>query len=235
MTAIQISLLGGFEARSGSGELLQLKGRKTQALLAYLALGSSRPRSRDELVSLLWGDRGEEQARSSLRQSLSELRKALGGADNCPLVTERDAVSLGAEAADVDVLEFERLIDDGRPKALERAIGLYRGTLLDGIGLHDRTFENWLRDERQRLNERAIEAFSRLLDHQAAGDTQQAVTTARPRSFAGGHSPLVDEAICRQGREGNGDQAVSSLSRRALQRAWAFAGARDRNPREGNP
>ncbi len=86
MAVLHINLLGGFEARLASGAALSLKGRKTQALVAYLALSPGQPRSREELVGLLWGDRGEEQARSSLRQSLSELRKALGEADHSPLI-----------------------------------------------------------------------------------------------------------------------------------------------------
>ncbi|MDX1424561.1 MAG: hypothetical protein R3322_15555, partial [Kiloniellales bacterium] len=71
MATLRISLLGGFEAQLGSGRTLVLKGRKTQALLAYLALAPGRRRTRDELSALLWSDRGEAQARSSLRQSLS--------------------------------------------------------------------------------------------------------------------------------------------------------------------
>ncbi len=179
MAALHISLLGGFEARLGSGEALPLKGRKTQALVAYLALTPGEQHTRDELVALLWSDRGEQQARSSLRQSLSELRKALGDTDDSPLIAGRDAISLDADAVDVDVTEFERLIEDGTPTALERAVELYRGDLLDGIGVHDPAFEDWLRDERQHLQERACEALSRLLGHQAAGDTERAIATAR--------------------------------------------------------
>ena len=179
MATLHISLFGEFEARLGSGEVLALKGRKTQALVAYLALAPGERRTRDELIALLWGDRGEQQARSSLRQSLSELRKALGDAGDSLLVAERDAVSLDADAIDVDVTEFKRLIDDGTPTALERATELYRSDLLDGIGVHEAAFEDWLRDERQRLNERACEALSRLLDHQAAEDSERAIATAR--------------------------------------------------------
>jgi TolB-like protein len=179
VAALHISLLGGFEAHLGSGEVLPLKGRKTQALVAYLALGPGQPRTREELVGLLWGDRGEEQARSSLRQSLSELRKALSDADDTLLIADRDAVSLNSDALDVDVSEFERLIDEGTPVALKKASELYRGDLLDGIGVHDPTFEGWLRDERQRLRERACEALSKLLDHQAKEDTESAIATAR--------------------------------------------------------
>ena len=91
VAALHISLFGGFEARLGSGEALPLKGRKTQALVAYLALTPGEQHTRDELVALLWSDRGEQQARSSLRQSLSELRKALGDGDDSPLIAGRDA------------------------------------------------------------------------------------------------------------------------------------------------
>ncbi len=180
MGRLRITLLGGFKVASAAGERITLKGRKPQALIAYLALTPGTQRRRDELAALLWGDRGEQQARSSLRKSLSELRRALAvEAGDSPLIVRRDAVWLDAEAVDVDVTEFERLVDDGTPRALERAAELYRGDLIDGIGVHEPAFEDWLRHERGRLQERACEALSRLLDHQAAGDTERAIVTAR--------------------------------------------------------
>ncbi len=180
MAAVHISLFGGFEARLGSGEALPLKGRKTQALVAYLALPPGEPRARDKLTALLWSDRGEEQARSSLRQALSELRKALGDADPTPLVAGRDAVSLDADAVEVDVITFERLITEGTQETLEQASMLYQGELLDGLGVDDPAFEEWLRTERQRLHERAREAMTHLLDQQmAAGEADGAIATAR--------------------------------------------------------
>ena len=180
MASLRITLLGGFEARLGSGEAIDLHGRKTQALLAYLALPPGEPRSRDKLVALLWSDRGEQQARGSLRQALAELRKALGDADPPPLVAGRDAVHLDAGAVEVDAVELERLVADGAPEALERAAELYQGDLLDGIGVHDPAFEDWLRTERERVHDSAREALSSLLDHQTtAGDTERAIATAR--------------------------------------------------------
>ena len=68
MASLRITLFGGFEARLGSGETVSLAGRKAQALLAYLALPPGETHSRDKLVALLWSDRGEQQARGSLRQ-----------------------------------------------------------------------------------------------------------------------------------------------------------------------
>jgi len=67
VAALKIELFGGFAGRLGNGEALTLKGRKTQALLACLALEPGVAHSRERLTGLLWGGRGEEQARGSLR------------------------------------------------------------------------------------------------------------------------------------------------------------------------
>jgi DNA-binding SARP family transcriptional activator len=52
-------------------------GRKARALLAILALTPTRRRSRSALQDKLWSDRGPEQGAASLRQTLSEIRRAL--------------------------------------------------------------------------------------------------------------------------------------------------------------
>ena len=54
---------------SGGGSDIALP-RKTQMLLAYLALEGGGGVPRDKLANALWADRGEEQARHSLRQCL---------------------------------------------------------------------------------------------------------------------------------------------------------------------
>ena len=180
MVSLRITLSGGFEVHSSSGEAIDLHGRKNQALLAYLALPPGESRSRDKLITLLWSDRGEQQARASLRQALVELRRAFDGLEPAPLVANRNAVSLDAGAIEVDVVTFERAIAEGTPDAVGRAVELYQGDLLDGFATIDPAFEEWLRIERTRLHERAREAFSRLLDHQATvGETEAAIATAR--------------------------------------------------------
>ena len=179
MVPVQINLLGGFEASLGSGEALELKGRKTRALVAYLAISAGIPMVRDELVALLWSDRGEAQARSSLRQCLTELRKALGERGQAALVAGRDTVMLDATAVSVDATKFESLVNDGSPAALEDACALYRGDLLQGIGALDPIFEDWLRDQRRRLQERGCDALNSLLEHLTKHDTERAIATAQ--------------------------------------------------------
>ncbi len=80
MAALKLKLLVRFEARLKDGPSLDLPTKKTQLLLSFLALNAGEPQPREKLASLLWSDRGGEQARHSLRDALSGLRKALGAA-----------------------------------------------------------------------------------------------------------------------------------------------------------
>jgi DNA-binding SARP family transcriptional activator/predicted ATPase len=177
MPRLTLALLGGFRARFASAPLT-LPTRKTQALLAFLSLAPGQAYPRDKLASMLWGDVPEAQARRSLRQSLFALRKAMTTAELPVLVTDGDTVGLNTETVDVDVVELEHCLVDGTPAALERAIALYQGELLEGLSLQEAPFEEWLLGERERLRERALEAMARLLRHQqSAGLTEAALRT----------------------------------------------------------
>ena len=88
--------------------------------------------------------------------------------DGDPLVADRQTVRLDPATFTVDVAAFERLLAEGTPDAAEAAIALYRGDLLEGIGIRDPAFEEWLRIERQRLRDRAEEAAARLMAHSLA-------------------------------------------------------------------
>src|SRR3954467_1521791 len=68
MVGLALRLLGEFEARDNAGRLVTIGARKTRALLAVLALASSNWVLRDRICRLLWSDRADEQARSSLRR-----------------------------------------------------------------------------------------------------------------------------------------------------------------------
>ena len=73
---LTLRLSGAFRADGAGGELDGLP-RRGQALLAYLSQQRDMRAERGFLADLLWSDRAEEQARASLRQELSVLRRAL--------------------------------------------------------------------------------------------------------------------------------------------------------------
>ena len=167
MHRFQLKLLGGFDSRLASGPVLDIAARKTRALLAYLALPAGRAHTRDKLVGLLWSDRADEQARSSLRQALTELGKAFGAAEPLPLIKARDTVALDPAIVGVDALDFERLATSNLIGELRRATALYAGDLLDGLDIRDEAFEEWLAAERQRLRALAVAAFKKLLTQES--------------------------------------------------------------------
>jgi len=173
---LQLILLGGFQARWTSGTRIELANKKTQGLLAYLALPAGKAQSRERLMGLLWSDRAELQARNSLRQALAELGRALGSAEASSLVREQDRVALDLASVEVDAMAFERLAASDQVEDLRRAAALYDGDLLEGIGIRDAAFEEWLFLERQRLRYLVIGVLKRLLGPETG---EQAIATAR--------------------------------------------------------
>ncbi len=179
MASLQLVLLGGFQARA-AGREIDVPGRKERALLAFLAIPAGESRSRDKLAGLLWSDRGDSQARDSLKQAVFKLRKSLDGVQPSPLLADRDFLRLERAAVAVDVAEFEHLIGENTMETLARAAALYRGDLLDGLDLRDAAFDEWLLMERQRLRDLAREALARLVDrHMSGGAHDQAGDAAR--------------------------------------------------------
>ena len=128
---LRLTLYGGFFLAREDGAEIPVKSKKARALLAYLALSPGRSRSREEIMALLWSDRGEAQARASLRQVLTGLRKELGDEALTALRFTHESVSLDPEHV--------TMMDD--------EVG---DELLAGFHLHDPAFEEWLRDERLR-------------------------------------------------------------------------------------
>jgi DNA-binding SARP family transcriptional activator len=175
---LRLTLLGGFQAETDRGAPLVFPSRKSQALLAYLALPLGQAHPREKVADLLWGDLPDAQARGNLRQALSRIRKILPRAVQPGLVLDGPAVSLDRSIVDVDVARFERLVTDGRLLALDQIPDLYRGELLAGMTLGEPSFDEWLASERDRLHELAIKGLSHLLNHQQnTGAIEAAVQT----------------------------------------------------------
>lgn len=206
--AFQVRLLGRFTLRAAGGAEIALAARKGQALVAILALADGEPVARERLAALLWSDRAEAQARSSLRQVLTGLRRAFGGAEPAPLRIDAAQVALDPAAVAVDALRFQSLTESERADDLAAAAALYRGELLAGLQVRDAAFEDWLAAERRRLQRLFEETLGRLLALQEAAGADQAALAAAER--LAGADPLNEAA------------------QRALMRLYAKAGERTR-------
>ncbi|HSN69812.1 MAG TPA: BTAD domain-containing putative transcriptional regulator, partial [Thermoanaerobaculia bacterium] len=178
MSRLNLSLLGGFKA-SVDGEELQFATRKSEALLAYLAMPPGQTHPREKLAVLLWGDSGEEQARQSLRQTLFTLRKSVNVRDEIVVSGEGDRIGLNRALVHVDVERFLELTARGSTEALAEAAELYRGEFLEGLSIAEAGFEDWVAIERDKLRETALSALSAMVDLQTnAGKSEAAVQTS---------------------------------------------------------
>jgi TolB-like protein/Flp pilus assembly protein TadD len=176
---IQLNVLGCFEIRSGD-KIVELRARKAQALLTYLAVESDRFHSRESLATLLWGHTGEERARHNLRQALSAIRQ-VGG----PIVVSNDqSLSIDPEICAIDVAEFLGLVKGADAQTLAEALNGYRGDLLEGMRLREPEFEDWLRNARERLRGIACATLDRLADVLIAENKDDEAMTALGRRLA---------------------------------------------------
>ena len=157
---LQLRLLGGFSLSGQDGGAIDVSSRKNRALLAVLALSRNMRLPRLTVADLLWGSHGEDQARSSLRQSLTVLRRELGS-HAAILTAADDAIGLAAGGLTTDAAQLLAAADGAGLPDLDAAEA-WTGELLPGHALAEEAFESWLASERRRLSAAAIRLFDRL-------------------------------------------------------------------------
>lgn len=222
MSELVISILGTFQITSGSASV-EFESNKVRALLAYLAVESDRPHTRDALAALLWPEFTQESALSSLRNALASLRRSIGDHDANPpyLLITRETVQFNPEcesrldAAEVihQMSSLERqsacLVTDCRP--LIAAINSYRGSFLEGFSIPDSAaFEEWASLRREQLEQSTLKGLRWLADYyEARCEYYPALDFAR-REVA--LDPWMEEGHCQVMRllalNGQRDQAL---------------------------
>jgi WD40 repeat protein/DNA-binding SARP family transcriptional activator len=191
MLKLELKFLGLFSVTHDGAPVTTFESNKVRALLAYLAVESQRPHSRETLAALLWPDWPDSAARSNLRYALSDLRKTIDDqhADPPFLMISRDALQFNAASDQrVDVADFidmasksaAGLSSEGDIERLCRAVELYRGEFLDGFAIPDAApFEEWVRLKREQLHRQYLEVLHDLAGaFEQEGDIAQALTYA---------------------------------------------------------
>jgi DNA-binding SARP family transcriptional activator len=207
---LRVSVLGRFDVVLADGRPLRLTGRHAQALLALLVL-TRRPRSRDAIAADLWPD-ADGACTGSLRQALWLVRQALTSVGIAPdRLLEIDPETIGVRLdarIDLDLTAFEACLADGGC-AVERAVALYQGDLLEGLG-HD-----CFATERERLADRFEDALALVAERALTAGDLAAARLAADRLIA--RDPLREEAhavlIAVHGLVGSRSQIVRQYRR----------------------
>lgn len=199
---LEISLLGGFDARLNGRSVAGVSYNKMRALLAYLAVEWEKDHHREFLAELFWGGNDPVTARGNLRRTLSDLRRVLESPSGKILFSTSKHTIRFIPCIPVDAINFIREIPDspGDPGAAQRheekIIGLYRGAFLAGLSLPDNPdFEDWLQMQREALHRHALALLQQLSNHYA-----QLCDYGRAVQFALRHTdlePWDEDAHCR--------------------------------------
>jgi predicted ATPase/DNA-binding SARP family transcriptional activator/Tfp pilus assembly protein PilF len=178
---LAIRLFGPFEVCLHGEPLLRLHTRKSQWVLALLALRSGQAVERSWLAGLVWPDQPPSKAPGALRRSLTDLRRTLGSEAWRIQSPGRPILRLDLAGAFADVLAFDAAIGRGDPMSLRSAIALYRGPLLEGC------IEPWALQERLFRAQAYLAALEKLAehaltsrDHAAAESYLRTATTTDP-------------------------------------------------------
>ena len=177
----RLRVLGGFALEGPSGTTLSpLPRRRAEATLAVLAVCGDLGCTRERLITLLWPESDEVHSRHSLRDVLTDVRRALGAS---AVRSEGDRLLLYGGVVESDVYVFTQELGAGRD---EDAVRVYRGPLLDGFHVDGAPeFERWLDAERARLARELVDAL--------VGLAERAEASGAWRSAAGWWARAVEQ------------------------------------------
>jgi molecular chaperone HtpG len=174
-----------------------LRTEKERALLAYLVVESGHTHTRENLAELLWPERVESVARTSLRQALLGVRRAIGDRDNTEpfLYTDDEKIQFTCNQPyrlDTEAFNtyFQRVYTHTHKNIetcltcaqhLQEAVGLYRGDFMSDLLLSDSPgFQEWVIIYREQYFRYLLSALQILSDYfQNVGDFDLAQQYAR--------------------------------------------------------
>jgi len=171
----RLQALGPFSLVGAAGPV-NLGSKKLCGLLAFLVCDAGVQR-RERLMSLLWGSHFRLQAQQNLRKALFRLRRALG-ADI--ILSNDELVWLRPGAVTCDVLDFEKLIEEGSQDSLCEAVDQYKDLFLSNLSIREEDWIKWMTERCRRLKGLAVDALIRLGESEAKrGDFQRALAIAQ--------------------------------------------------------
>ena len=162
--AAKLKLLGRFELVLNDKSSLKITSKNAQAILAMLALSRDFTVTRDKLIKTLWASRSENQARNSLRQTLSALRKVFKQEQLEILHTDATQVQLLTQSIKIDALELQAFSMLKSRKKLESIVKLYRGDFLENLNARDSTLEQWIEAQRCFFQSKRCEVMGKLIN-----------------------------------------------------------------------
>jgi DNA-binding SARP family transcriptional activator len=186
---VEFRILGPLEVVE-AGRPLALGGPRQRALLAILLTRANEVVSSDRLIDELWGAQAPGTGTNALQYHVSQLRKTLGPSK--ALVTREPGYLIRVAPRELDLLQFERLVEEARQAPPEQAARLLRDALdlWRGPALADLVSEPFAQAEILRLEELRLAALELRIETDLA--------LGRHRGLVGELEALVHEHPLRE-------------------------------------
>jgi DNA-binding SARP family transcriptional activator len=188
MRQVTVRLFGSLELSGNGHAPAAFPTRRAKSVFAFLAFHQGKSFSRDLLCGTFWPEDSESTARKGLRTALWRLRQALwaGGIDPDEVLhpdasriefLDRDGVWVDArefEKRTRVLTDFRRMeLDEDCAESLDRAIRLYRGSLLEDL------YDGWCEQDRERLQLAFLAALECLVTyHERKAEWAKAIARA---------------------------------------------------------
>ena len=222
---LEVSLFGGFQVNLNGKAFNGFPSNQTRALFAFLCLEHDQIHLRETIATMLRPNHVEPEARKHLRTTIYRLRKALEQAlpeqGERMLVVKRQTIELRIDpnAVTVDVWAFEaavRLPKSHSLLELEATTQLYQGELLRGFHLNDaKPFEQWLQQQRERLQRQSMQLLTTLAEQAAAESAWDVVRRASQRQLAleSWYEPAFQREMVALAKQGDRSSALALYDR----------------------
>lgn len=173
MSSIKVSLFGKFNIAYGEKEA-HIRARKVQELFIYLLVFRNNPQPRESLSEVLWADQPVTISRKNLRQTLWHLQSAFKGLKNSSrleFLIEDGWIHIRLPSDFwLDTADFEQVFNSVNHKqarelnredfeAMQYAVNLYRGDLLEGW------YQDWCIFERERFQMMNLLLLDKLVQY----------------------------------------------------------------------
>lgn len=155
---LKVRLLGTFEVAEKDCSI-QISGRLSQSLFAYLILNSGVLHRREKIAAMLWPDTPDIKARENLRHALWRIRKVLPLNPKAEYLFTDDFVITFNTSAEywLDVTVLKTVAQCKCTDDLISALSVYQGELLPGF------YEEWVMLEREYLDSVFEHNMARLM------------------------------------------------------------------------
>lgn len=160
---LKIKILGGFSLETSTGNMVTVSSRKACGVIAYLAINMGKPIAREFLTGMFWSDRGEKQARASLRQTLKQIRTLFADIGFEGFSAKHQVVFLEDQSVEVDVSRVHgKIVQSTFDEILKEENGVPE-KILYGFENLDPSFTAWLHVIRKKWGDYFVEALHAIL------------------------------------------------------------------------